>query len=705
MANSAVPLGPPTTQTGPPLLRVVSPANLTIHTQQQDAAAAALAKPREEEVVMDELARFIRTEWDMMRNHRNGNSGWSERLLNAQRTFNGKYTEDKLADIRRFGGSEIYARLVALKCRGATALLREVYLGPEKAWGLEPTPEPTLPDDILNTVSQLVMMELQQLQAAGQPVDINAVRDRTNDLIASAKRAARKKAKEEALLAERKLDDLLVEGGFYEALTQFLTDLPLFPFACIKGPVVRIVEDVVWQKGIAATVKKAKMFWRRISPFDIYWTPGVSSIRDAAVIERLKLTRADLNELLGLPGYKEENIRKVLDEHGRGGLHDWADTTDSERAVGESRENPTFNRSGMIDCIEYHGNVQGRALLEYGFTKAEIPDDMRDYFVQVWLIGRYVIKAQISPNPRKRHPYYITSFEKVPGTPVGNALPDILEDHQEGANATLRSLINNLSISSGPQVMIDEERISALENADELFPWKRWRFRSDPMSQQSNTVPAIGFFQPNSNAQELLGVYQAFVTMADELSAIPKYITGSDKMGGAGRTASGLAMLMGNASKILQMVASNVDHDVVKEMLQGLYDMVMLTDKTGLFRGDEAIRVRGVEVAIQRETARQRQIELLAATMNPIDTQIMGPQGRAKLLRSVSKQVGIEEDIVPSEEEMQQPPPGMPAPGAPPGPQAALPAPAGGNPPAPANMDLGVPEARAMRGMTGNAPR
>jgi hypothetical protein len=234
--------------------------------------------------------------------------------------------------------------------------------------------------------------------------------------------------------------------------------------------------------------------------------------------------------------------------------------------------------------------------------------------------------------------------------------------------------------------------------------------KSDPLVPQSNANPPISFFQPSSNANELLQVYSFFTAQADELSAIPRYLTGSDKLGGAGRTASGLAMLMGNASKILQMVASNVDNDIIKQSLQGLYDMVMLTDQTGKFRGDEAIRVRGVEVAVQRETNRQRQIELLQATMNPIDMQIMGLPGRAKILRSVSENVGITDDIVPPEEDMmanalQGAPPGVP--GAPPvdpetgqqTPGMASPAPQP-SPTGSANMSLGVQEGNSMRGMT-----
>ena len=67
-----------------------------------------------------------------------------------------------------------------------------------------------------------------------------------------------------------------------------------------------------------------------------------------------------------------------------------------------------------------------------------VPDPLRDYNINAWLIGRHIIKAQIYPSPRKRHQYYVTSFEKVPGNPCGNGLPDLLADISAVANATLR---------------------------------------------------------------------------------------------------------------------------------------------------------------------------------------------------------------------------------------------------------------------------
>ena len=297
--------------------------------------------------------------------------------------------------------------------------------------------------------------------------------------------------------------------------------------------------------------------------------------------------------------------------------------------------------------------AQGRYLLELGMDASLIPDPMRDYFCNAWLIGRHIIKVQLTPSPRKRHNYYTTSFEKVPGNPVGNGIPDLLADISSVANATLRALVNNLSIASGPQVTVNDDRLGDGENGDELYPWKRWHVKSDPFG--NNTEKAIEFFNPASNSQELVQVYSAFSSMADEHSAIPKFMTGSPPSGGMGRTASGLSMLMQNTSKILQTVAANIDRDVIEPILNSLFDMVMMTDDTGLLTGEEKIRVLGVAVAQQRETQRARQMEFAQLTANPIDMGILGPRGRAQILRSLASEIGLPgENIVPTDDQLDQ---------------------------------------------------
>lgn len=638
---------------GTGLIRVVSPSELA--QTEQDAAL------KEQQAIAPQfemrIAAHIRSGFELARNHRASGRGWDERLMKSLRAFNGEYDPQKLQQIKAFAGAETYARLIGVKCRGATSLLRDLYLSKDRPWDVEPTPNPELPYNVYADIEELLTAEVSNLASNGQPIDEIQILQRMQQLKAAAMRAAKAKAADSAKIAADALDDILVEGGFYDAFGQFLVDLPMFPYGCLKGPVVRVVNDVHWENKVAVTTLKPRMFWERVSPFDLWWSPGAARIEDADVYERIKLSRSDLNAVMDLPGYNADAIRSVLEDYGRGGLRDWIVPSDSDQAIAESREDPNQNVSGLIDSLEFHGSVQGMLLLEYGLDDPSIiADPLRDYNVQAWLVGRHVIKVQINPSPRRRHPYFITSYEKMPGTIIGNALPDILEDVQDVANAAMRALVNNLAIASGPQVIINDDRIApGHESNDQLYPWKRWHTQSDPTAgAQQSAQKAIDFYQPNSHAQELLGIFKEMSNLGDEISALPRYITGSERLGGAGRTASGLSLLMGNANKILQTVAANIDKDIIQPALLALFDMVMLTDKSGLLQGDENIVVKGVSLALQKEGERQRMIEFLTATGNPVDLQIMGIRGRANLLRDVANGLGTPNKIVPDDEEMAQ---------------------------------------------------
>lgn len=637
-------------------------------------AAQAEADARQQQPDMSMLASHIHRRMTEMRNFRN-TEGIAQRLIDALRTYKGQYDPAKLQEIKRFNGSEVYARITSTKCRGATALLRDIYLGPERPWGITPTPTPSVPGNIDQTIQQLVSIEVATMQQAGQPIDGQMIADRVMMLRQAAEDAAEKQAEKDSKRAEEKMDDLLVEGKFYQAFAEFLIDLPIFPYAVIKGPVVRRAQQLKWgPNGQPAMQFIPKMFWYRVSPFDLYWSPGAHDVHEAEFIERIRLTREDLLSVRGLPGYDSGAIDQVLSRFGEQGLREWWDVTDQERARLENREQWPRANGTLIDTAEFHGSVQGSTLIDWGLEEG-IDDPLQEYRIQAWMIDRYIIKVQLNPTPSQRPPYYISNYEKVPGALVGYGLPDLLEDVQSITNAVARALVNNLSIASGPQVVINDAVLAAGET-DDLYPWKRWHVNFDPMISSASQKP-IDFFQPQSNADVLMGVYERWSQIGDEVSALPRYMMGNERVGGAGRTASGLAMLMGNASKTLQNVAASIDRDIFTPLLDNLYDMVMLT-MPGVFRGDESIAVKGVNYATKREQDRMRQLEFLQITANPIDMGIIGPQGRATVLRSVSQNLGLEHDhVVPDDQAIQQrmammqqqaaQQPGQPQQGTPPG--------------------------------------
>jgi hypothetical protein len=97
-------------------------------------------------------------------------------------------------------------------------------------------------------------------------------------------------------------------------------------------------------------------------------------------------------------------------------------------------------------------------------------------------------------------------------------------------------------------------------------------------------------------------------------------------------------MLMGNASKILQTVAANIDRDVINPALSGLFDMVMLTDSLACSPARKKLRVRGVAWSLSRKRPSAPARWSSCSHRQPDRHADHGPKGRATVLRAVSNQ-------------------------------------------------------------------
>jgi hypothetical protein len=430
-----------------------------------------------------------------------------------------------------------------------------------------------------------------------------------------------------------------------------------YPSAIIKGPVVRNKNLLSWKQGPngweVVTEKQTRLEWERVSPFNIYPSPEAEGVNDGFLIEKHRLSRTDLNDLIGVDGYDAGAIRMVLDLYGRGGLRDWLyDDVGQMEAEGKSAVHTITNPDGLIDALQYWGSVPGSLLVEWGIDEAEIEDPTRDYHCEVWLIGSTVIKATLNYHPLGEKPYYKTSYEEIPGSFWGNSPCDLIRDAQTVVNAATRSLVNNMGLASGPQVVVNVDRLAAGEDVTQLRPWRIWQVTSDPMGNGSYQQQPITFSQPDSRVAELAQILKTFMDLADEWSGIPKYLTG-DAPGGAGRTASGLSMLMSNAGKSLKQVVANVDNYVMRPMLQRLHYWNMKYADDPDLKGDINIVVRGANALVAKEAAQVRRNEFLAATANPIDMQVLGIEGRAQVLREVVKTLDMDTDkVIPTNEQM-----------------------------------------------------
>ena len=594
--------------------------------------------------VVTGIAGHIRKCWAEARDAKQ--SGAELQMLKNLRQRRGEYEPEMKHQLAQQGSSTIYMMLTSNKCRSASAWLREALGG--IPFGCSPTPAPDIDPDTKGYIVRLAEEQIVRAVKGGYfPTDAEvrefmlAVRDQ-----AFAK--FQEIAQERAERMTEKMKDQLLEGGFEDALDAFIDDLVTFPAAILKGPVVRVRPQLKWTKdetgkSVVEPSESYKLEWERVSPFDIYPAPDATSIDDGYLIERHKLTRADLVALKDVEGYSAPAINAVLDEYGRGGLREWT-TNDAERGFAEGKVlSLNDNPSELIDALQFWGSVQGKMLLDWGVDEADVEDPLAEYHVEAWLVGNWVIKATLNPDPLHRKPYYKTSWESIPGCFWGKSIPELCADTQAMCNACARALVNNISLASGPQVAYDISRMPVGEDLTAMYPWKIWQFKDNGAGA---TTQPISFFQPNSNASELMGIYEKFAQLADEYTGIPRYMTGDARVGGAGSTASGMSMLMSNAGKSIKNVVASVDR-VLKPAIERLYyyNMMYLDDPE--LKGDVSIHADGATTLLMKQQQEQRQLEFfnIVATNQFLQT-LSGTEGVAYMYREILKRMGWNADKI-----------------------------------------------------------
>jgi len=597
------------------------------------------------------LSSHVRKRWEVMRDHKRQEI--EDRLTKTARARNMEYAPSKLAEIKAQGGSEIFMGIVSTKCRTATAWLRDTLLGTggDKPWSISATPIPDVPPDIITRLQGIMQQNLMQFYAqGGDQVDPANLKQLASGMKDTAMREMKYEAEKRVDRMEQKMEDQLIEGGFVKALFEFTNDIATYPFAALKGPVPHKRKVLEWSKGVLVPAESLRDEWERIDPYKFYWAPWGDDIQNMPVIEIHHLTREDVEAMIGVEGYDEDAVRSLLSDFGTSGL-EWLDRDDTEL---EELEGKDFDdaTSDLVAAIQLWDSIPGYLLIEWGLKDKEIDDPQKSYPCEVWMVDNVVIKAVLNYDPLGRKPYYVTSFEKVPGRIDGNGVADLCMDAQSMCNAAARSLSNNMGISSGPQVGVNVSRLPAGEDITQMYPWKIWQFQQ---SEYGDVSQPINFFQPNSNAQALMAVFDRFMDIADEITGIPKYMTGQH-VPGAGRTSSGLSMLISNAGKSIKQVIANIDHDVLTPMLERQYQRNLRYSQDPDLIGDVQIIAKGAMSLVVKEAESVRKTEFLRLVLeSPVAQQIVGLPGTAELMRDLAGNLNTNIDrLVPSREDVEK---------------------------------------------------
>ncbi len=603
------------------------------------AAAEQLAQPEAPPTQVDALGALLLAEFAQAELDRRLTE---ERWLKDLRQYKGQYDPDVLAKIGP-NRSRAFVRKTRVKVKTIDSRVADLLFpaGGEKNWEVDTTPVPSVSkEQRLNVARQILAQAQASAQQAQQPIPQQVPREIVDQAIL-------KMAKEAAKRMAKVIDDQLVEARYKQVALQVIHSGHLFGTGIMKGPLVeRKVRTRFVQQG-SNWVPKHETYVVPFVDFVPVWRfyPDMTATeldQCRYVYERHQMTKQDLVDLSQRKSFNKQRIVEYIRANPEGEIK--LRYFDNElRVIGERTSTQGAQRAGTYELLERWGWLDGEKLKDAG---VDVPDDRlhETFFANVWLLPNgVIIKAVLQPINGVTWPYHLYSFDKDETSIFAEGIPSIMRDDQTMINAATRMMLDNAGITAGPQLEVNPSLLASLDRVEEVFPWKVWL--------RNNTAPgtpAVRAIEIPGNLSNLGGMADRFENNADEVTAIPRYMTGENVGSGAAGTASGMSMLMGAANIVIKDLITAYDEGVTRPFLTGLYRWNMQFHKDGSIKGDFDVKARGTASLVAKEVRARQLNEFATLTSNPMDAPFIK---RDALLRQRAEALELS-DVVKTEEEV-----------------------------------------------------
>jgi len=595
-------------------------------------------------------------------------------LQDCLRRRKGEYDPAILAQIQEAGGTQTYHNLTETKCDALEAWVQDVFLETnDRPWTLTPSPIPTLPPQVLQGIQEAVVDQflepyrVMEEQAALLPLAeadnlrrqlAKQVQQAAVQMADQVRKAVDEEAKKRCDELTEAIADLLAEGGWKQAMRGVIHNLATFPMAIIKGPILQGRRRQHWEDGgTASVVDEPILTFSCPSPFDIYPSPSAEFLGDDWLIQRVRFNVGDLETESKASGWIWPRVKQVIDEFIKTNAPPAppADTQDSTQATLERRPMSPQGFTNKVEALEWWGPVPGKMLLDWAasnkrtleqFGFKNIRED-RWYPITAVYMGSWVVKTGPVLDPQGELPFNGASFSLIPGSLWGKSPAEKLKDVQDSYNSANRAIDNNAAYASRPMIAYD---VSGGTPPQRVVPGMVLHY-DGALTGGRNPVT---FFHPAANVEAFLVISTKRSEEADDRVGIPKYTYGNEQVGGAGETASGLAMLMGQGSKQIKRVIAGIDEDIQCPALSRLIRFSNAYSADPKLKGDVQVQAHGALKTLTKDTAGMRQTEYLGLAASPVFGRFFTDAGIAFTLRLLATRNDLPGDkLVKSDEQIQ----------------------------------------------------
>jgi hypothetical protein len=425
---------------------------------------------------------------------------------------------------------------------------------------------------------------------------------------------------------EKVIHDQLEETKARTETRKAVFEMCLLGTGIIKGPFNVNKTLHRWVDGVYMPETKRTTRSNMVSVWNFYPDPNATCADDMEwAIERHKMNHQQLRALKDRPHFSASAIDRLLRRPGNYERRSFEHTLDES--------NHTESQVRLYEVLEFWGYVDKELLKEYDIDVSDVEGDYAQ--VNVWVSGNEVLRVVVNPFIPQRIPYFVVPYEVDPYSIWGTGVPESMEDTQALMNGFMRLAVDNLALAGNLVFDVDDSMLVPGQEM-EIYPGKIFR------RQGAGPGQAVHGIQFPNTAPANLDMYRNVRQLADEATGIPSFAHGQMGVMSPTRTASGMSMLLNNASLNIKTVIRNIDDYLLKPWGEAYYRWNMqFNDKVDI-KGDLEVRATGSSSMQAKEVRSQRLNTFLQLSANPaIAPMIKFP--------TVIRELAISMDIDPEE--------------------------------------------------------
>lgn len=528
--------------------------------------------------------------------------------------------------------SKVVVNIVRAKCEMAEGRFADIQLPTDdRNWGLKITPVPEM---------VRAMKDERPAGFQGQPVlddDGQPVR------MADIARQDRDGMTDRMKNMESEIDDQLTECNYNGESRKSIRSSVRLGTGILKGPNVIKRIKKAWSDtpdGFALSIEEDhRPESRAVDVWNVYPAPETEEdIRKAPYIwERDTILPRDLRNLVGVDGYMDDQIIKILREEPVKIVSKY-DSKHNRHYV----RRITAQGQSALERWDYYGDLTRDDLEILGVDTSH--DDVSVQFSAcIVFVNDRPIKALLNPLDTGDMPYDFFNWTPVSGSPWGIGIPRMMAWQQRILNAAWRAMMDNAGDSAGANIAV----LHGIEPADgkwEITGKKLWLADSDIDDARKAFVQ----FQLETRQPELERIIDLALRFTDMETSLPMLFQGEQAQ--APETLGATNIMVDSNNVALRIRVKRYDDCITRPHLRRYYDYNMQHNQRDDIKGDFNVDVRGASVLLEKDQQAQTLMQVLQAKQDPDINLLVDWEKASKRLFAALKL----EDILKSDEDYAQ---------------------------------------------------